>query len=51
MNLGTLLVLLGVVCAVLDVFLTTSFGRVRLLVVAVVLIGIGVLAGPAPLSL
>jgi len=51
MNLGTFLVLLGVVCAVLDIFLTTKFGRVRLLVVAVILIGIGVLLGPAPLNL
>ncbi len=47
MNLGTLLVLIGVIMAVIDFFVDTQrWHRHGLLILAVVLIGIGVLLGP-----
>jgi cell division protein FtsL len=43
MELGTLLVLLGIILAVVSVFITTHTHRI--LTASVILIGVGVLAG------
>lgn len=49
MNIGTVLVLVGVICAVLEIFTKSPFKGASLLTIGVILIGLGVLFGPTPL--